>query len=321
MRLSRLLLGLGALFALGGAAVAKAEEVRIATQPIPLYAPLYAAWHKGWLAEELGKAKPGTTVKFSYFNAGAPINESFASGLQDIGLLGDTPALIGKSAGIETRIIGKPSAGPKTIAVIVGEKSSIASARDLKGKKVGVPKASYTEHLLSLVLQQQGLTLKDVEQVNLTNGDIPPAIIAGSIDAGAVWEPVLTRFEADGAVRVLADGTGLKSGLLAIVATDDFLKKNAPLAQAFLRAYARGADYVTANPKEAAALVADDVKLSAALAEKVFAKLDFNPALTDDDIGEFKKTEAYIRTIGLIRSPVDVDAFVDRKVGKDAGLK
>ncbi|PKU25478.1 aliphatic sulfonate ABC transporter substrate-binding protein [Telmatospirillum siberiense] len=319
MTFPRLLSGLVLLAAFGSAAAA--EEVRVATQPIPLYAPLYVAQHKGWLEEELNKARPGTTVKLSYFNAGAPINESFASGLQDIGLLGDTPALIGKSAGIDTRIIGKPSAGPKTIAVIVGVDSPITSARDLKGRKVGVPKASYTEHLLSLVLQGQGLTLKDVEQVNLTNGDIPPAIVAGSIDAGAVWEPILTKFEAQKAVRVLADGTGLKSGLLAIVAGSDFLKNRRDLARAFLRAYARGADFVKANPAEAARLVSDDVKLPPDLAEKVFAKLDFNPVLTAEDIAEFKKTEEYIRGIGLIRSSVDVDAFADRAVASEAGLK
>ncbi len=319
MKFSHVFLGLAAVLAFG-ANKAFCEEVRIATQPIPLYAPLYVAQHKGWLEEELGKARPGTTVKWSYFNAGAPINESFASGQQDIGLLGDTPALIGKSAGVETRIIGKPSAGPKTIAVVVGADSQIGSARDLKGKKVGVPKASYTEHLLSLVLQQQGLTLKDVEQVNLTNGDIPPAIVAGSIDAGAVWEPVLTKFEAEKAIRVLADGTGLKSGLLAIVASSDFLRTRRDLAQAFLRAYARGAAFVTANPQEAARLVAEDVRLPPDLAEKVFAKLDFSPALTDEDIAEFKKTESYIRGIGLIRSSVDVDAFADRRVAAEAGL-
>jgi len=320
MNFSRLVLGVTAALALATGA-ALADEVRIATQPIPLYAPLYVAQRKGWLDEELGKARPGTTVKWSQFSAGAPINESFASGLQDIGLLGDTPALIGKSAGIDTRIIGKPSSGPKTIAVIIGFDSPITSARELKGRKVGVPKASYTEHLLSLVLQQQGLTLKDIEQVNLLNADIPPAIIAGSIDAGAVWEPILTKFEAQKAIKVLADGTGLKSGLLAIVASSDFLKTKRDLAKAFLRAYARGSDFVRSNPKEAAALVSEDVKLPPDLAEKVFAKLDFSPALTDDDINEFKKTEAYIRGIGLIRSSVDVDAFVDRGIAAEAGLK
>ena len=105
--------------------MAYSEEIRFATQPIPHYAPLFVAKHKNWIAEELAKigAKRATWASFL---AGPPINESFAAGQQDIGFLGDTPAIIGKSAGINTRIIALTSSGPKSLAVIVPatEKSS-----------------------------------------------------------------------------------------------------------------------------------------------------------------------------------------------------
>lgn len=319
--ISALLTGAAVLAALLGGRAAEAAELRIATQPIPLYAPLYVAKLKGWVDEEVAKASPGTTVKYAYFEAGAPINESFAAGQQDIGLLGDTPTIIGNAAGIERKIIAKTSDGPKTIAVIVAADSKIASAKELKGRKVAVPKATYTEHLLSLVLEQNGLSLKDIEQINLPNGEVPPAIIAGSVEAGAVWEPVLTRFEAQNAVRVLADGTGIKTGVLAIVATPEALKTKREAVKGLLRAYARGAEFVVAHPRESAELVTKEVRLPPELAEKVFAKLNFNPVLTDADAQEFKKTEAYIASIGLIKNRVDVDAAIDRSVAVEAGLK
>ena len=111
MKLSRLISATAALV-IGAVAVsaapvgAQADEIRLATQPIPHYAPIFLAKHKKWLDEELAKVKPGIEVKFSSFAAGPPINESFAAGQQDFGFLGDTPALIGKSAGLETRLIG-----------------------------------------------------------------------------------------------------------------------------------------------------------------------------------------------------------------------
>ena len=94
-----------------------ADEIRIATQPIPHYAPIFVAKKKGWLDEELAKAGAPET-KWASFAAGPPINESFAAGQQDIGFLGDTPALIGRAAGIDTRIIGITSVGPKTLAAL-----------------------------------------------------------------------------------------------------------------------------------------------------------------------------------------------------------
>ncbi len=48
----------------------------------------------------------------------------------------------------------------------------IKTPADLKGKKVAVPKATYTEHLLSLVLESAGLSLKDIEYVNLPNQEV-----------------------------------------------------------------------------------------------------------------------------------------------------
>ncbi|CAG0934273.1 partial Putative aliphatic sulfonates-binding protein, partial [Rhodocyclaceae bacterium] len=138
---------------LGGmAAVAGASEIRIATQPIPHYAPIFVAKQKKWVEEELAKVGAKPALKWTSFAAGPPINESFASGQQDIGFLGDTPAIIGKAAGINTRIIGLTSTGPRSLAVIVPSASKIRSPKELKGKKVAVVKGSYAHHLLVLVL-------------------------------------------------------------------------------------------------------------------------------------------------------------------------
>jgi len=305
----------------GNAPSAFATEVRIAVQPIPLYAPLFVAKANHWLDEEFAKIDKVTTIKWSVFPAGAPINESFAAGQQDIGLLGDTPATIGRAAGIETRVIGHSASGPRILALIVAKDSAITSPEQLKRRKVAVTKASISEHLLSLVLQKYGLSLKDVEQINLPNAEIPSAIITGAVDAGGVWEPILTKYESQGAVKVLADGTGLKTAVQFILASDSFLKDHREYAKAFLRVYARGAEFVKANPKEASNLITADVNLPPDLAEKVISKLDFNPVISDADIVELKQTEGYLSGVGLTRKRVDVDAWLDRSLASEAGLK
>lgn len=290
---------------------AQANELRIAIQPSPFCAPIFIAKHKGWVEEELAKvgARPG--IKWTSFAAGPPMNESFAAGQQDIGILGDTPAIIGKAAGIDTRIIGITSSGPKTLAVIVPTNSKIRSPRDLKGKKVAVVKGSYAHHLLVLVLQKGGLTTNDIEFINLSQADTATAILNGNIDAAAVWEPLITRLESQGQVRVLADGTGIKKGVLVIIATSDFIAKQREQTKALLRAYQRGARFIKSNPKETAQLIAADVNLPPDLLLKVLSKYDFHPAIQTDDIVEIKKSEAFMRSVGIIKSPVDIDKFKD----------
>jgi sulfonate transport system substrate-binding protein len=293
---------------------AHADEIRIATQPVPHYAPIFVAKKKHWLDEELATAG-APEIKWASFAAGPPINESFAAGQQDIGFLGDTPALIGRAAGIDTRVIGITSTGAKTLAVVVAADSPIKTPADLKGKKVAVTKGSYAHHLLALVLQQGGLGLGDIEQINLPNGEVATTLIKGDIDAGAVWEPVLTKFRNQGAIRVLADGTGIKTGLLVIIAAEDFIKDKPEQVKALLRAYQRGADYIRSNPKEAAELISADTNLAPDLLTQVFANFDYAPPITEGVIQDIKKSEAFIRSVGLIRTAVDVDGFVVRGLG------
>jgi len=319
MIISRILASI--LLALLVASSAFAEEIRFATQPIPAYAPIFVAKEKKWLDEELAKVGTKPTLKWSSFAAGPPINESFAAGQQDFGFMGDTPAIIGKSAGINTKIIALTSFGSKTLAVVVPTKSAIRSPKDLKGKKVAVVKGSYAHHLLVLVLQKGGLTTNDIEFINLSQADIATAIVNGTIDAAAIWEPLLTKLEIQGAVRVLADGTGLKKGALVIIATNDFVTKHRDQTKAILKAYKRGADYIKANPKEAAQLVAKDVSLAPDLLVKLFAKFDYNPALQAEDIEDLAKVEVFMKNNGIIKSHVNIHTFAEPSLTRESGIK
>lgn len=301
------------------AAGIEAKEIRVATQPVPQYAPIFVAEKKGWLEEDL--AKVGVTVKWSSFASGPPMNESFAAGEQDVGLLGDSAAIIPKSAGQDTRIIGIASASPTALAVVLPKDSKITSPKELKGKKVAVVKGSYAHHLLALVLQNNGLTTNDIQFINMQQPDIATALAKGDIDAGAIWEPLITQLTDQGVIRVLADGTGIKKGLLVIVATQDFATKNPELVKILLKNYQRGYEFIKANPEEAAKLIADDVKLNPEQLTKVLAKIDFAPGLHADDIEELKKSEEFMRNVDIIKTPVDIDKFVDNSYAQSAGIQ
>jgi sulfonate transport system substrate-binding protein len=301
--------------------LAHADEIRFATQPIPHYAPIFVAKQKKWLEEELSKVGAKPTLKWTSFASGPPINESFAAGQQDFGFLGDTPAIIGKAAGINTRIVGLTSTGPRSLAVVVPVKSGIKSPRDLKGKKVAVVKGSYAHHLLVLVLRKGGLTTSDIEFINLSQADIATSIANGTIDAAAIWEPLITKLETQGTVRVLADGTGIKKGALVIIATNDFVTKHRDQTKAILKAYQRGAEFIKSNPREAAQFIARDVSLSPDLLLKVLAKFDYNPALQDADIEDLKTVEVFMKNNAIIKSHVNIDTFADPSLTRELGIR
>jgi sulfonate transport system substrate-binding protein len=296
-----------------------AKELRIATQPGPHYAPIFVAKKKGWLERELKKAK--VTVKWTTFLAGPPMNEAFAAGEEDIGLLGDTPAIIARAAGQNIRVVGLASSGPKALAIVVRKNARFTSAKELKGRKVAVTKGSYAHHLLALVLQNNGLTTEDIRLINLPVADIGTALINGDIDAGAIWEPHITKLEESGTIRVLVDGTDIKKGVLVIITPHQFAADNPTLVTAFLKAYQRGYDFVKANPVQAAELIADEAKLTPEQLLKVFAKFDYYPRINPDDIAELKKSEEFMRANEIIKTRVNIDDFVDTRYLEAAGIK
>ena len=69
-----------------------------------------------------------------------------------------------------------------TNCILVRADSGIESLADLAGKKVGFSVAGVEEALLTKVLDPAGLTLNDIEMVNV-NFSLAPALMSGQVDA------------------------------------------------------------------------------------------------------------------------------------------
>jgi sulfonate transport system substrate-binding protein len=298
-------------------AAEKLKEVRIATQPSLSYIPIFVAKQKHWLDDDL--KKDGITIKWTSFISGPPENESFAAGQQDIGFAGDTPVIILRSAGVKIHIVGVASVGPKTIALVAARNSGIKTLADLKGKRIGVTKGSIAHDLLYSLLQKANLKIDDIKVVHLQPADLINAFNHGDIDAGAAWEPFLGKLEENG--TRIADGTGLKQGLRPIFVRDEFASANPELVAKLLKAYQRGYEFAKAHPQEAAQLVAPEVRLPPEQIFKVISNFNYNPIIRPECVSDLKRTEAFLRNHNLSRSRVDIDAFIDTRYLKQAGLR
>ena len=295
-----------------------ATEVRIATQPSPFAASIFVAKEKGYLEEELQKT--GVKVTWTSFAAGPPMNEAFAAGQEDIGIAGDVPTILAKASGQKTLIFAKASSGEQTLALVVKPDSEIKSAGDLKGKKVAFVKGSYGHHLLGLILQNAGLTFNDIESVNLPVADISNAVAQGQVAAGVVWEPGLTKGVKNNQVKVLADGTGIKSNNIFYIVTQEYAQNNPVVVEAYIKALNRAAEYIKSNPQEAAEAIQTDINLPADELVNLFTKYDYTPAIDTNDIDELKVVEAFCKEQGLSQANVNINEFVNTEYLKNSGL-
>lgn len=322
---SIIMLGLSAVLSVGvfaGCQKSTTEEskavLRIGAQPYPLYSSIYVAKELGYLDEEFEKI--GATYEWTDFKSGPLVNEAVASGSQDIGFMADLPALLAKSSGQEIEIIGNVAYGEKALAILVGPDSDIKDPKQLKGKKVAYVKGSYAQHLLSLVLKNAGLTFDDIESVNLAAGDMPAALQGKQIDAAVLWEQFVSKLTSEGNARVLIDGTGIKKGNMVTYAVKKFSEKNPKVIEAYIKAGQRGSEYIKANPKEAAAAVADDFGVTPEVMLEIFNKLTFTQALTKEDIEEIKTVEKYALDEKILSNEVNVDEFINTKFLESAGI-
>ena len=283
--------------------------LRIGAQPYPLYSNVYVAYRLGYLQEEFDAI--GASFEWNSFQSGPLVNEAVAAGEADMGFMADLPAIIAKSTGQDIEIVSNVAYGEKGLAVLVKSDSDIQSVADLKGKKVAYATGSYAQHLLALLLDNEGLSLDDVESINLAAGDQPAALTGGEVDAIVIWEQYISMLTSDGSAKVLADGTGVKRGNMINYFVSDYAKEHPLVVQAYIKALDRADAFIEEDPEAAAEAIADDFGVDADLMVQILGNFTFTTELTEDDIAEIGKVKDFSLEAGIIQNDFDINDFIN----------
>ncbi len=136
------------------------------------------------------------------FNAFPEIKESLISGYLPATFMLAPMAMALREQGVPLKIV---YLGHRDgTALMVQKGSSIWSVRDLKGKRVAVPNRFSNQYLLLLkALAAEGMSLKDVEMVEMPPPDMPASLYSKAVDAVTSGEPFMAQTEMDGYGRVL----------------------------------------------------------------------------------------------------------------------
>jgi NitT/TauT family transport system substrate-binding protein len=89
-------------------------------------------------------------------------------------------------------------------ALMVGKDSGVLTVRDLRGKKVAIPNRFSNQNLLlRKALADQGMTVDDIELIEMPPPDMPAALYSKAVDGITSGEPFMAQTEMDGYGRVL----------------------------------------------------------------------------------------------------------------------
>ncbi|MCM1217017.1 MAG: aliphatic sulfonate ABC transporter substrate-binding protein [Lachnospiraceae bacterium] len=287
------------------------SHLNIAKQMVPGYIPLWIMQDKGWLEEALSEAGYDIQVTYTEFESGPPENEAFATGQQDIGVMGNVPAISGIAAGQKRDIIGIAYNGEKTIGILVQNNSDITAISELKGKKIGIVIGSIGQDYLNAMLEDAGITMNDVELINLGVSELETALATGQVDAVAIWNPTMLKICADGTGVLLADGTGVYAGENVIVANREYTTQNPDIVRIFMEQYQRAVDELKSNFEGYAEEYSDVTGLSKELLIQTWENSNFPVTLTAKDQGELEKTSQFLYDQNLIGTEVNIAEYLD----------
>jgi len=244
---------------LAGAQGLEKKEVKLAVggKASLYYLPLTIAEQLGYFRDE------GLTVDIADFAGGSQALRAVVGGSADVVSGAYEHTLNMQPKGQYLQCFVQQGRAPQiAIGISSARAKTYKSPRDLKGLKVGVSAPGSSTHMIvNYFISRDGLKPSDISVVGVGLGATAiTALKSGQIDAVSNTDPVMTRLEQDGDVKIIADTRTLKGteqvlgGPMpagCLYAPVDFIRKNPNTVQAMTNAIVRADKWIhRASPKD-----------------------------------------------------------------------
>jgi putative hydroxymethylpyrimidine transport system substrate-binding protein len=273
----------------------------------PDHGPLVVAQERGFFAEAglevelIAPADPNIPPKL------------VAAGMADLAISYQPQLHLQVAEGLPLTRIGTLVATPLNTLVVLAD-GPIQSIADLAGRRVGFSVGGFEDALLAAMLSRHGLTIADVELVNV-NFSLSPALFAGHVDAviGAFRNFELNQMDIEGrpgrAFYVEEEGVPPYDELIVIANSE---RLGDARLRPFLDALERGVQYIVNHPAEAwdlfvAAYPDLDDELNRRAWRDTLARFALRPAALDT--ARYARFAAFLADQGLISEALPVARY------------
>jgi sulfonate transport system substrate-binding protein len=245
-------------------------------------------------------------VKWATFSGGPPVLEAIKSGAADIGTVGENvlPIALANDPDRDWVIVGAFANDGGDTYLAVHQGSGINKVADLKGKKIAYPQGTGRQVFVARALQAAGLSLNDIQKIEVPGTEVGPVFASGKVDAAALLGA--QKFKSDNPV-ILTNSRGYGGALSVLVTRRSVLadpKKAAAIGD-FVKRSAAAANWVGSHPD--ALVQALYVKVQGLTAEQGRELLDdAGPTIwrpIDDSVIAYEKdTGALLTKIGITKA-------------------
>ena len=225
------------------------EKIKLNVAYMPNYGSLWAitnAIEQGYLEAE------GIEVTLTEFQDGPTIIAAMESGSIDIGYIGQGAHKLCINGRAKIFALSHISNGD---ALIGGP--GIKSVKDLAGKKVAYSSGTSSEDILVNSLKKEGMTMDDIQAMDMDASAIVTAMLSGGVDACATWSPNSLKIleELDGATKLTDNMTFVDEtvSLASWIVMSGYATDNKETLVKFTRALFKAMDYAATEHQDATA--------------------------------------------------------------------
>ena len=230
--------------------------ITVNTLPIANALPLDLGIQKGFFSAQ------GIEIKKNTLQSGNDIVLALANNNGDIGYIGYTPAMIGRTQGIPISVVAasetEGTSETDNWQNVVTRNPSIRTPADLVGKTVALNALKgVAEVVVRGALDKLGVDSGSVKYTVVPFPAMPAALANGLVDAVHTPEPFMSQILAAGGHIVLAPGPVLGKYFPngCYCAREDWVRKNPGLVKRFRTAMNQSLVYANSHPDEIRALL------------------------------------------------------------------
>ena len=272
----------------------------------PLNVPTIIERNQNIFAEDFGKM--GISVEYAEINSGADQTQALASGdVQVLYAVGATSVILSAANGADIKVLNRYSRSPKAFSMYAKD-DSLTSPESLKGKTVAGPAGTNLHELLAAYLATGGMTIQDVNYVNMSIPDAKAGLDGGSVDVALIAGATAYQAQQQG-YHMVADGEGLIKAIIAVAVREDFYNENRDVIDRLMADQEKIAAFMRDNQEETLKIVAQELDLDEQAVKDMYACYDFSLDVSDEDRAGFQKTADFMLEAGMIEEPLDVNTL------------
>jgi NitT/TauT family transport system substrate-binding protein len=218
-------------------------------------------------------------------------------------------ALVGAERGVPESVVALSHRHGDILTVA----KDINSVRDLKGKRVAIPhRMSVHNILLAQALKKEGLTLKDVEWIEMPPPDMPAALARGDIKGFIVAEPFGTKAIQAGYGKKLLNAKDIWPDYICcgLVINPAFKKQYPGAVKEYVDSFTAAGRFIDTNRKQAIAIARQYMNIDEKVLEQSLS-IDVTYGDLSLKRGEVEQLQKYALDLNLLKKPVNLDSLLD----------